>query len=53
VSNWDIMAWVNATQYVTDAEKYGWSFVHEGAISDAVSAATDSAAKEAPWWLKV
>jgi formylglycine-generating enzyme len=42
---------VEATGYVTDAERYGWSFVFGGLLPDAFPDTRGAA--EAPWWRQV
>ncbi|MET0839119.1 MAG: formylglycine-generating enzyme family protein [Marmoricola sp.] len=51
VSNERYAAFVEATGHVTDAERYGWSFVFEGFLP-AELRGHDRAA-EAPWWAAV
>nr|XP_030138842.3 formylglycine-generating enzyme isoform X1 [Taeniopygia guttata] len=53
VSNQDFQSFVNATGYVTEAEKFGDSFVFEGMLSEAVKADIHQAVAAAPWWLPV
>uniref|UniRef100_A0A8C5JMQ8 Sulfatase modifying factor 1 n=1 Tax=Junco hyemalis TaxID=40217 RepID=A0A8C5JMQ8_JUNHY len=53
VSNRDFESFVNATGYVTEAEKFGDSFVFEGMLSEAVKADIHQAVAAAPWWLPV
>ncbi|RLV50541.1 formylglycine-generating enzyme family protein [Nocardioides mangrovicus] len=48
VSNDRFAAFVEATGHVTDAERYGWSFVFE-----AFATAEGDRAAQAPWWLAV
>jgi formylglycine-generating enzyme len=52
VSNDDFAAFVDDTGHVTDAERYGWSFVFAGFASAQVRAASQRSA-EAPWWCAV
>ena len=44
--------WIQATHHVTDAETFGWSFVHGVAMGD-VNYAEYQSAVNLPWWLKV
>lgn len=44
---------VNATGYITEAERFGWSFVHEKAIAEAVLQTITQAVQSVPWWLPV
>jgi formylglycine-generating enzyme required for sulfatase activity len=51
VSNARFAAFVDATGYVTDAERYGWSFVFGGLLPDDFPDTRGAAA--APWWRQV
>src|SRR5688572_13405778 len=51
VSNLRYAAFVEATGYVTDAERYGWSFVFAGSLPDDFAPTRGVAA--APWWRQV
>ena len=51
VSNLQFADFVRATGYTTDAERYGWSFVFEGLLSDEVKRSVGSRAAETPWWV--
>src|SRR5271166_3387026 len=51
VSNDCFAAFADATKYVTDAERWGWSFVFGGLLPEDF-APTRSVA-EAPWWRQV
>ncbi|XP_054025452.1 formylglycine-generating enzyme isoform X2 [Dryobates pubescens] len=53
VSNEDFEAFVNSTGYITEAEKFGDSFVFEGMLSEEVKADIHQAVAAAPWWLPV
>ncbi|KAM5315230.1 formylglycine-generating enzyme isoform 3-T3 [Glossophaga mutica] len=53
VSNSDFEKFVNATGYLTEAEKFGDSFVFEGMLSERVKAGVQQAVAAAPWWLPV
>jgi sulfatase modifying factor 1 len=44
---------VDATGYVTDSEKFGWSFVFESAIASHIKDGIFQAVKGAEWWLPV
>ena len=48
VANADFGAFVDATAYVTDAERFGWSFVFAGLLPDDFP--ETSAVTSAPWW---
>jgi sulfatase modifying factor 1 len=51
VSNARFMAFVTATGYVTDAERFGWSFVFVGLLPDHFGPTRRVA--HAPWWRQV
>jgi sulfatase modifying factor 1 len=51
VSNAQFAEFVTATGYVTDAERYGWSFVFGGMLPDDFPPTRGVAA--APWWRQV
>jgi formylglycine-generating enzyme required for sulfatase activity len=51
VSNARFAAFVQATGYVTDAERYGWSYVFGGLLPDDFPPTRGVA--EAPWWRQV
>ncbi|CAK8985308.1 Formylglycine-generating enzyme (FGE) (C-alpha-formylglycine-generating enzyme 1) (Sulfatase-modifying factor 1) [Durusdinium trenchii] len=51
--NWKFWDFVVETQYVTDAERLGDSFVAEVYLSDAVSATILKKVDAVPWWLPV
>ncbi|EDQ87521.1 uncharacterized protein MONBRDRAFT_33343 [Monosiga brevicollis MX1] len=53
VSNARFAAFVAATGYRTEAERFGNSFVVEQFISPRISAQISSAVAAAPWWLPV
>jgi formylglycine-generating enzyme required for sulfatase activity len=50
VTNARFGAFVGATGYRTDAERFGWSFVFRGLLQEGTAA---DFLPEAPWWLKV
>lgn len=52
VSNRRFAAFVADTSYVTEAERFGWSFVFKGFVPPALLN-TLPAAPEAPWWIRV
>jgi formylglycine-generating enzyme len=52
VSNDDFAAFVDDTGHVTDAERYGWSFVFARFASAQVRAASERSV-ETPWWCAV
>jgi formylglycine-generating enzyme required for sulfatase activity len=51
MSNAGFAAFVDATGYVTEAERYGWSFVFGGLLPDDFP--PTRAAGQAPWWRQV
>ena len=51
VSNGRFAAFVEATRYVTEAERYGWSFVFAGLLPEGFPPTAAVAA--APWWRQV
>jgi sulfatase modifying factor 1 len=51
VTNHRFAAFVEATGYVTDAERYGWSFVFGGLLPDEFP--DTRGAVQAPWWRQV
>lgn len=51
VTNAQFDAFVRSTGHVTDAERYGWSFVFTGLIGPAAAAhVIDATVPQAPWW---
>lgn len=53
VTNREYQRFVEDTGYVTEAEKFGWSFVFELLASDETKAKVTQVPQEAPWWLVV
>ena len=51
VSNADFSSFVEETGYVTDAERFGWSFVFAGLLPDDFP--PTEGVVNAPWWRKV
>jgi sulfatase modifying factor 1 len=51
VSNAEFDAFVRTTGYVTEAEKYGWSFVFAGLLLDSIP--PTRAVTAAPWWRQI
>ena len=51
VSNEDFAAFIEATGYATEAERFGWSFVFAGLLPDDFP--PTQAVVQAPWWRKV
>jgi formylglycine-generating enzyme required for sulfatase activity len=53
VSNSHFGEFVEATGYVTDAERFGWSFVFMSFLSERARGAVKGHASGAPWWIGV
>lgn len=54
VTNEQFRAFVGATGYQTDAERYGWSFVFDGSVSEETLAEFCRGRLERPnWWLAI
>lgn len=53
VSNYRFSEFAEATSFTSEAERYGWSFVHEKAVSAEVAASISQAAAGTEWWLPV
>lgn len=53
VTNAAFQRFVAATGYRTDAERYGWSFVFKGFVSQAYGANSLAAPLPTPWWVAV
>jgi formylglycine-generating enzyme required for sulfatase activity len=53
VSNEQFAKFVEETGYVTDAEKYGWSFVFYSLIDEKTKYDIIGIAEQAPWWIAV
>ncbi|BBI36500.1 formylglycine-generating enzyme family protein [Cohnella abietis] len=53
VTNEKFKLFVADTGYVTDAEKFGWSYVFHLFVSDSLKENVDGIADNASWWLKV
>ena len=53
VSNAQFLQFVYDTAYVTEAERFGWSFVFHLFVSRRVEKAVKQAVAETPWWWKV
>jgi len=50
VTNRDFLEFVNETNYITDAEKFGWSFVFEYLISEMTASRVTQRVQQTPWW---
>ena len=53
VSNAEFAQFVKETDYVTEAEKFGDSFVFDQLLSNETMSEITQAVKDAPWWLPV
>lgn len=53
VSNLQFGDFVRATGYTTDAERYGWSFVFHGLLTEERKRELTTRAAETPWWISV
>lgn len=53
VTNTAFAKFIEATGYQTDAERYGWSFVFYGLLSEKARAAHPEVAVQTPWWCAV
>ena len=53
VTNYQFAEFIKATNYITDAERYGWSFVFYGLLSEEDQKAGYQVAAPTPWWYAV
>nr|WP_274361631.1 MULTISPECIES: formylglycine-generating enzyme family protein [unclassified Paenibacillus] len=53
VTNAEFKAFVDATGYVTEAERFGWSYVFHLFVSETVSGAVEQVPQSTPWWYVV
>jgi formylglycine-generating enzyme len=53
VTNAQFARFVAATGYVTDSERYGWSFVFESWVPELTLGTIDQAVQGSPWWVPV
>src|SRR4051812_38765140 len=53
VSNLQFGDFVRATGYTTEAERYGWSFVFDGLLSEQTRKCFPNRVRETPWWVPV
>jgi formylglycine-generating enzyme required for sulfatase activity len=53
VTNRQFKAFVDATNYVTEAERFGWSYVFHLFVSDEVRRQVERVPRETPWWYVV
>ncbi|MGG3640255.1 formylglycine-generating enzyme family protein [Bacillus gobiensis] len=52
VTNRNFQEFINSTGYITDAERYGWSFVFYQFVSNEAAQRVDRVS-QTPWWLKI
>lgn len=53
VTNRQFAGFVAATGYITDAERFGWSFVFDKLLPEETKAVSFDVAAETPWWCMV
>jgi formylglycine-generating enzyme required for sulfatase activity len=53
VTNLLFSAFINATGYITEAERYGWSFVFYGLLSEEDRKSDFQVAAQTPWWCAI
>ena len=53
VTNERFARFVGATDYLTDAERFGWSFVFRQFVSRRTSRTVSQAVAQTPWWWRV
>ncbi|MGI8384909.1 formylglycine-generating enzyme family protein [Robertmurraya sp. P23] len=53
VTNKQFLEFVEDTQYVTEAERFGWSFVFHLLVSEDVKQTVKNSVSRTPWWLVV
>jgi sulfatase modifying factor 1 len=53
VSNENFSIFVEATNYITEAEKFGWSFVFHLLVSEELHSKVTQVVQGTPWWLRV
>ena len=53
VTNARFKSFVDATGYVTEAERFGWSFVFHHFVSEKVAPTVSQTVEAAPWWWRV
>ena len=53
VTNAQFGRFVRQTRYMTEAERYGWSFVFHSFVPRRVARTVSQAVAEAPWWWRV
>ncbi|MDP5274818.1 formylglycine-generating enzyme family protein [Chengkuizengella axinellae] len=53
VTNDEFAIFVKSTGYVTEAEKFGWSYVFHLLASDEIKSGIKATSQDTPWWLPV
>lgn len=53
VTNAQYKAFVDATGYLTEAERFGWSFVFHLLVSEEIKQTVDQVPRDVPWWYVV
>ena len=53
VTNESFARFIEVTGYVTEAERFGWSFVFHLFVSEETKSKTSNAAMQTPWWYVV
>lgn len=53
VTNWDFQRFIDQTGYITDGEKFGWSFVFHLFLSDEAKREMKQVVDNTPWWCVV
>ncbi len=53
VTNLEFKQFIEATHYQTEAERFGWSFVFYGLLSEKAIAAHPQVAVQTPWWAAI
>lgn len=53
VTNKEFAQFVEQTGYITDAERYGWSFVFHLFVSDELKRTNPKSVPGTPWWLAI
>ena len=53
ISNFHFLEFVLDTDYITEAEVFGWSFVLENLVSEDTNSKIEEAVADAEWWLPV
>ncbi|MFC0274833.1 formylglycine-generating enzyme family protein [Metabacillus herbersteinensis] len=53
VSNQSFQTFVEETKYITEAEKFGWSFIFHSLVSEKIKSKVRNIPSQAPWWYVV